>query len=188
MFKFDSAIQALQILLHAQIILLMVLPLGLTFILFHRSLCCSLLSLWMSLPHTPFQFVDSHFPALLDSLLALGSFHDICVTPFYTLSPFFHGPLPSPPHPYICASSDFSAVVQLYARSAQLPTNIPLASRFGDLSAFCCFGCPVLEDPHHIFVCCPTFQDFRDESSITHLGHIPFSLWGRFACFSPLPH
>lgn len=77
----------------------------------------------------PFQFIDSHFPALLDSLLASHSFRDLSFTPFHTLSPFFHDPLPLPPHPYICASSAFSAVVQLYARSAQLPTNILLASR-----------------------------------------------------------
>ena len=58
----------------------------------------------------------------------------------------FHDSHPPLPHPYTRASSAFSAVprpvVRLYARSCQLPTYVPLASRFGDQLAFCRFGCP----------------------------------------------
>ena len=57
-------------------------------------------------------------------------------------------------------------MVRLYASSCQLPTNVLLASRFGDRSVFCRYGCPTLEDPHYVFVVhCSTFQDLRDEYS-----------------------
>ncbi len=72
-----------------------------------------------------------------------------------------------PLHPYVRASSAYSAVVQLYARSLQLPTNLSLASRFADRLRLCRFGCPTLEDDHHLFVHCPSFDHLRDEYSHT---------------------
>ena len=113
----------------------------------------------------PFHFIDSQLPALLDSLLASRSLHNLSFAPFHTLCPFFYDSSTPPPHPYLRASSAFSAVVQLYARSAQLPTNVPLAARFGDRSALCRYGCPAREDPHHVFVLCPAFQGLRNEYS-----------------------
>ena len=47
-------------------------------------------------------------------------------------APSFYYPHPPPPHPYTRASSVYSAVVQLYARSHQLPTNLSFASRSRD--------------------------------------------------------
>jgi len=113
----------------------------------------------------PFQFIDSRFPELLQSLLAFRSFHDLTFTPFHTLSSLFHDSHTPPAHPYVRASSPYSAVVQLYARSSQLPTGATTASQFGDQSPFCRFGCDSLEDPHHIFVTCPAFHDLRTEYS-----------------------
>jgi hypothetical protein len=69
-------------------------------------------------------------------------------------------------------------VVQLYVRSGQLPTNVLLASRFGDQSAMCRFGCASLEDPHHIFVHCPAFQDLRDEYTQSLISDMAHSLCG----------
>src|SRR5437588_8850706 len=86
-------------------------------------------------PYLPsFHFVDSPLPRLLDSLLASHSLYDLSFAPLHALFPFFHDPHSPPPHPYIQASSAFSAVVQLYVHSGQLPTNALLASRFGDRS------------------------------------------------------
>ena len=112
----------------------------------------------------PFSFIDSHLPSLLDSLLASRSFYDLSFAPFHTLRPFFYDSFGLPPHPYLRASSAFSTVAHLYARSAQLPTNVPLASRFGDRSAFCRFGCPVLEDP---IISSSFVQPFRTSATTT---------------------
>ncbi|GJE96473.1 hypothetical protein PsYK624_126700 [Phanerochaete sordida] len=66
-----------------------------------------------------------------------------------------------PSHPYTRASSSYSAVVQLYARSAQLDTRLTRSVRFGDSSPSCHFGCDADETAHHIFVVCPFFTHLR---------------------------
>jgi len=126
----------------------------------------------------PFHFIDSHLSALLDSLIASCSLHDLSFGPLHTLCPFFYNSFTPPPHPYLCASSAFSAVVQLYTWSAQLPTNVPLASQFGDWSTFCRYGCPALEDPYHIFVSCPAFQGLHHEYSWLLISDISHHLCG----------
>jgi len=117
-------------------------------------------------PYIPsFQYIDSNLPALLHSLLASRSFFNSSFTPLHTLSPFFYDCQPAPLHPYTHSSSSYSAVVQLYARSNQLPTNYSRAIRFHSGNILCRFGCQSLEDVHHLFVHCPLFDKLRDEYS-----------------------
>ncbi|KAK0457285.1 uncharacterized protein EV420DRAFT_1216962, partial [Desarmillaria tabescens] len=80
-----------------------------------------------------------------------------------------------PEHPYIRASSAYSAVVQLYARSAQLDCAYTRFLRFGDMS-------PLF---HHVFVVCPSFNHLRDEANeaihthtaqILHNADVPLSI------------
>ncbi|KAK0493913.1 hypothetical protein EDD18DRAFT_1049558, partial [Armillaria luteobubalina] len=80
------------------------------------------------------------------------------------MSPLYK-PCPPPEHPYIRASSAFSAVVQLYARSCQLDCRYARFLRFGDVCPTCISGCPVIETIHHIFVQCPEYDAIRDEVS-----------------------
>lgn len=75
-----------------------------------------------------------------------------------------------PEYPYTRASSAYSAVVQLYSRSSQLPSGSLLSTRFGDGAENCrrSEACShnrswVLDDQHHIFVTCPAFQHLRDQ-------------------------
>ncbi|KAI1794878.1 hypothetical protein LXA43DRAFT_940085 [Ganoderma leucocontextum] len=77
---------------------------------------------------------------------------------------------PPPPHPYTRASSAYSALVQLYARSSQLDDGFTRYRRFGDVAPSCHFGCDTLETAHHLFVHCPRFAGLRDDarSSVTH--------------------
>ena len=110
-------------------------------------------------------YIDSSLPPLLHSLLAQRSLYNPSFAPLCTLSPFLYDLCPPPLHPYTQASSAYSAIVQLYACSAQLPTNLTIASRFHDRMPLCCFSCPSLEDPHHIFVHCLPFQHLRDKYS-----------------------
>ncbi|KAI5993692.1 hypothetical protein EDC04DRAFT_2508963, partial [Pisolithus marmoratus] len=69
------------------------------------------------------------------------------------------------------ASSAFSAVVQLYARSCQLDTAATCFSRHGGSTPCCHFGCASLETAHHLFISCYRFQTFRDEFSQQVLQH-----------------
>jgi hypothetical protein len=113
----------------------------------------------------PFNYIESNLSSLIHSLLASRSFHDSSFGPLPILSPFLYDSSPPPLHPYTRTSSSFSAVVQLYARSGQLPTNLTLAKRFHSGSPFCRYGCRSLEDAHHLFVHCPAFDALRDEAS-----------------------
>jgi hypothetical protein len=65
--------------------------------------------------------------------------------------------------PYTRASSAYSAVIQLYAHSHQLPTNVPLVAHFNDRLMLCWFGCQSIEDDHHLFVHCPFFDKVQHE-------------------------
>ncbi|KAG2350195.1 hypothetical protein BDR05DRAFT_954297 [Suillus weaverae] len=66
-----------------------------------------------------------------------------------------------PDFPYTRASSSFSAVVQLYARSSQLDTAQVRHHRFRDTPPWCQFGCDAFESMNHIFALCPAFMAIR---------------------------
>lgn len=75
-----------------------------------------------------------------------------------------------PDHPYTRTSSAYSAVVQLYSRSSQLPTPALLSARLRDGAENCrrsqCYldrRTWVLDNQHHIFVTCPSFQHLRQQ-------------------------
>ncbi|KAK7025644.1 hypothetical protein R3P38DRAFT_2395747, partial [Favolaschia claudopus] len=61
--------------------------------------------------------------------------------------------------------SAHSAVVQLYARSGQLPTAEALASRGKLPSSLCRLGCNAVESMQHIFVDCTHFSQWRIDTA-----------------------
>ena len=72
---------------------------------------------------------------------------------------------------YLQALSSFSAVVQLYIRSGQLDTSLSLSRRLSNgAQLWCHFGCHAIEDPHHVFIHCPRFNDFRDSATSSVLS------------------
>jgi hypothetical protein len=81
-----------------------------------------------------------------------------------------HANLPPPEYPYTRALSAHSAVIQLYARSGQLPTAETLESRSRLESCLCRWGCNAVEGMHHIFVDCVQFEEWccttREEVSL----------------------
>jgi hypothetical protein len=109
-----------------------------------------------------FGFVESSIPAFCDARLSaldaatLNTFHEPVP------SPQCFDDIPPPPYPYSRAPSAYSLFVQLYLRSGQLDTSLSRAARLrDDPQPWCRFGCPVLEDPHHIFTSCPHFTSLR---------------------------
>ncbi|KAF8218426.1 hypothetical protein L208DRAFT_1351583, partial [Tricholoma matsutake] len=75
-----------------------------------------------------------------------------------------------PAYPYTCSSLAYSAVVQLYMRSAQLYTCHLWDGQFGNIQPWCWFLCPELETSHHVFVKCAKFHSFI-QSAITKIMH-----------------
>ncbi len=89
-----------------------------------------------------------------------------------------------PEHPYIRASSAYSPIVQLYARSGQLDCAYTRFLRFGDMSPLCLAGCDDLETIHHVCVICPSFWHLHTDAAnnvhaqtakILHNADIPLS-------------
>ncbi|KAJ7797735.1 hypothetical protein B0H14DRAFT_2389432 [Mycena olivaceomarginata] len=72
---------------------------------------------------------------------------------------------PPPEYSYTHAYSAYSAVVQLYARSGQLPTADVLYSRGKLETPLCRLGCKAIEDQHHIFVDCPRYAPWRTSAA-----------------------
>ncbi|KZV87604.1 hypothetical protein EXIGLDRAFT_620489, partial [Exidia glandulosa HHB12029] len=75
---------------------------------------------------------------------------------------------PRPEYPYTRAYASYSAAVQLYARSGQLPTARTLSQRNRSIvcmSPMCRHGCVAVEDDYHVFVACPRYAVFRLESA-----------------------
>ncbi|KAJ3818369.1 hypothetical protein F5880DRAFT_1491513, partial [Lentinula raphanica] len=61
-------------------------------------------------------------------------------------------------HPYICATSSYLALIQLYTQSSQLDTRLLRFLCLGDCTPWCTFGCNEIESIHHLFVHCPEFH------------------------------
>jgi hypothetical protein len=72
--------------------------------------------------------------------------------------------LTPPTYPYERSSAGYSASVQLYARSGQLPTRALLASRGLISSSRCRFGCCAAESAQHLFSTCSIFHSFREST------------------------
>ncbi|KAJ3717448.1 hypothetical protein C8R42DRAFT_534956, partial [Lentinula raphanica] len=110
-------------------------------------------------------YIESNISSHISSILVHQQTSDTSFRPSLTLMlPIHNNPCP-PEHPYIRASSSYSALVQLYARSSQLDTRLLRFLRLGNCTLWCSFGCNELESAHYLFVHCPVFHSLRSESS-----------------------
>ncbi len=115
--------------------------------------------------------ISSYLPSVLTSTLYSSPDFRPATT---MLLPFYDQHTP-PEHPYLRASSAYSALVQLYARSDQLDTTYTRFRRFGNVSPMCVSGCDALETVHHVFVSCSAYHTFRQhatQSLITETSRI----------------
>ncbi|KAF8239198.1 hypothetical protein L208DRAFT_1238327, partial [Tricholoma matsutake] len=78
-----------------------------------------------------------------------------------------YDPTPPPPYPYLCSLLCYSALIQVYSCSGQLPMATHLYSQHKIGSHQCRFGCiRIPEDDHHIFVECPYFTELQSSSLV----------------------
>ncbi|KAL6299516.1 hypothetical protein BKA93DRAFT_870422 [Sparassis latifolia] len=106
-------------------------------------------------------YIESDPSTYITQSLITTVVDDSAFAPSHTLALPLYSHCVPPDHPYTRASSAYSALVQLYARSAQLDTAYLRFAQFSDMLPWCCFGCSALETPHHIFVQCPIFEPLR---------------------------
>ncbi|KAK7038135.1 hypothetical protein R3P38DRAFT_2696655 [Favolaschia claudopus] len=112
-------------------------------------------------------YIESNISSYLSHFRARASVEGQTTLPFRSLYDQ-HAP---PDHPYTRAPSAYSAVIQLYARSQQLPTAFSQFRRSFNTLPWCRTGCKQLETPHHIFVECPSFEAIRINHKSAIVGH-----------------
>ncbi|KAG6874813.1 hypothetical protein C0992_006444, partial [Termitomyces sp. T32_za158] len=110
-------------------------------------------------------WIEANIRNHVDGLFSRQTAQALELSPGLRMRRSLYDPAPPPEYPYTRALSCYSAVVQLYARSGQLPTAVRLHSRGKIQSDRCRFGChTAIEDEHHIFVECPRFLPLRHDA------------------------
>ena len=109
-------------------------------------------------------YVDSNLASFVNNLYSRGLISKFALDHHLRMPSSFYHPHNPPQYPYERAYSAFSAVVQLYARSGQLPVRRLLSSRRLSRTSRCHFGCTSSEDDHHIFVSCSHFSTLHNNA------------------------
>ena len=116
-------------------------------------------------------WIEMNMSSYADQWLSEDSSRSLIAHLGRRLSTPLHDPTPPPDFPYSKTVSAYSMVVQLYARSGQLPTLSIVSKRNGskadtnetprepDLTCRVCNE--AMENDHHIFVNCPAYAAWR---------------------------
>jgi hypothetical protein len=111
----------------------------------------------------PDGWVESNIRYFIDHFTSKETADRLALLPKHRMSTWLYDPNPPPPWIYTKASSAYTALVQLYARSGQLPTAEGMFQKKSSLSRSCRFGCSDTESPHHIFVKCDRYSELRSK-------------------------
>jgi hypothetical protein len=111
----------------------------------------------------PDGWVESNVRYFIDHFLAKSTASALALLPKHRMSTWLYDLNPPPPWIYTKATSAYTALVQLYARSGQLPTADGMYQKNSISSRVCRFGCPDTENPHHIFAICGRFSELRNK-------------------------
>lgn len=117
-------------------------------------------------------WIESNIRYFVDHFLAKSTADSLALLPNHRMSTWLYDPNSPPPWLYLKASSAYTTLVQLYARSGQLPTAHGMLAKKSTLSSLCRFGCPVTETPHHIFVLCQRFDSLRSSEHASLMSSI----------------
>ena len=110
-------------------------------------------------------WIESNIKSLVISLMDRSTAKTLGMGHRYRMATWLYDNGTPPLYPYTRAPSAFSAAVQLYIRSGQLPTADNLRQKRMRVSNLCRFGCIAVEDIHHIFSNCITFKILREEAA-----------------------
>jgi hypothetical protein len=110
-------------------------------------------------------WIESNARSFVDFFLATSAASKLAIGNRMRMLTWVHDTTLPPDYPYTRALSAHSAVIQLYARSGQLPTAETLESRAKLDSCMCRLGCLAVESMYHIFVDCTLFAEWREEAA-----------------------
>jgi hypothetical protein len=106
-------------------------------------------------------WIESNIRYFVDIFVAKSTADALALLPKHRMSTWLYDLTTPPTWVYIKAASAYTALVQLYARSGQLPTADGMFQKKAALSRVCRFGCPDSETPHHVFAVCQRFSEWR---------------------------
>ena len=109
-------------------------------------------------------WIESNISVYVDARMAQCCATQMGIGHSLRMSTWAHEKNLPPEFPYTRALSAYSAALQLYARSGQLPTADLLFARGKLPGKKCCLGCDEDESMRHIFVKCPIYQQWRHEA------------------------
>ena len=135
----------------------------------------------------PDGWIESNIRHFVDHFYAISTADSLSLLPKHRMSTWLYDLNPPPPWIYTKATSAYTALIQLYARSGQLPTAEGMHQKNATSvsSQACRFGCLATESPHHIFAICGRFSELRNKE----LASLSLSVKGRLddAAIGP-PH
>ncbi|KAL6306091.1 hypothetical protein BKA93DRAFT_729957 [Sparassis latifolia] len=111
------------------------------------------------------RWIESNIRVFINHFLAMNTAASLSLGNWQRMAAHLYDSHPPPAYPYTHATAAYSVTIQLYARSGQLPTADLLNNHEKMLSNVCRFGCDAIEDAYHIFVRCPRFESWREETS-----------------------
>jgi hypothetical protein len=109
-------------------------------------------------------WIETNIRVFTDFFLAKQTAKSLSLAHHYQMATWLYDQRSHPTYPYTKASSTYSARVQLYARSGQLPTALSMKMK-KTVNSGCRYGCWESEDMYHIFIKCERFKVFRGEAS-----------------------
>jgi hypothetical protein len=106
-------------------------------------------------------WVEMNIRVFTDYLFAKQTAMTLSHAYHYRMATWLYDPRSHPTFPYMKALSAYSAMVQLYACSGQLPTASNMKQKKQTVDNTCRYGCKVTEDMYHVFVNCGRFKALR---------------------------
>ena len=97
-------------------------------------------------------WIESHIHTFIDYFLTEATAEELAIGHGHRMAMRLYDKRSPPTYPYLRASSAYTALVQLYARSGQLPTAEGMVQKGQSKDNGCRVGCKAVEDMHHIFV------------------------------------
>jgi hypothetical protein len=109
-------------------------------------------------------WIESNIHIFTDYFLAKQTAKTLTYAHHHRMATWLYDHRTHPTFPYMKASSAYSALVQLYARSGQLPTASNMNQKNKNEHNGCRYGCSLNEDMYHVFVRCGRFEKLREEA------------------------
>ena len=109
-------------------------------------------------------WIESSIRIFMDYFLTKATSEELAIGHRYQMAMWLYDRQSPPTYPYVRATSAYTALVQLYARSGQLPMVEGMVQKGQSEDDRCRMGCRAVEDMHHIFVVCPEYAKLRESA------------------------